>query len=190
MPELYTAPSVSSRLHRAHVRARCWCCNSVGMLLMPQHWATFKWSFLLTYLPLPPSSSPRGKLLNVKNRTGSPVSEVSDAAWQRLWWEEVAAEVKDVFFFFKTGRPQAAVGRRWHKTSEYESRKSNHDMCGERTALLALPRMRNEIKKLRDVLRLTVIEHSAQKKWTHFFFLSYCCYSKHTRWRPLWRHEN
>lgn len=148
---------------------------------MPQHWATFKWSFLLTYLPLPPSSSPRGKLLNVKNRTGSPVSEVSDAAWQRLWWEEVAAEVKDVFFFFKTGRPQAAVGRRWHKTSEYESRKSNHDMCGERTALLALPRMRNEIKKLRDVLRLTVIEHSAQKKWTHFFFLSLIVVIQNTR---------
>lgn len=172
MPELYTAPSSVQDADAATLWGCCWCHNT------EQHSNDhFYW---LTYPSLPPP--PHGANFWMwKTAQAAPcqrsVMLPDSVSGERRW----LLRLKMFFFFFKTGRPQAAVGRRWYKTSEYESRKSNHDMCGERTALLALPRMRNEIKKLRDVLRLTVIEHSAQKKWTHFFFLSLIVVIQNTR---------
>lgn len=154
MPELYTAPSVSSgSTGRTSVQvlmlqlygdaADATTPSNIQMIISTDLLTP---PSLLSSLPPPPHGA---NFWMWKTAQAAPCQRsvmLPDTLSGEKRWLLRLKMMCFFFFFRKTGQPQAAVGRWWHKTSEYESRKSNHDLCGERTALLALPRMRNEIK--------------------------------------------
>lgn len=69
---------------------KCWCCDSVGML-MPRHWATFKYHFSDLSWALPPLP-PSRQTSNMKNHRDTNMSKVSNAPWHCLWWFFISCE--------------------------------------------------------------------------------------------------